>query len=140
MNNNDLNNEITEQPTEDNTLSKERVFTQDDVNRIVSERLSKERDKLNKEYAFKNAELEQYKLELEIEQILKANNIPLELKEILKGDDIDTVNKKIAIFKNEVGRLAEIEVLNRFKPTIPKRATTDDVIIDYNMRQAFGLN
>ena len=140
MNNNDLNNEITEQPTEDNTLSKERVFTQDDVNRIVSERLSKERDKLNKEYAFKNAELEQYKLELEIEQILKANNIPLELKEILKGDDIDTVNKKIAIFKNEVGRLAEIEVLNRLKPTIPKRATTDDVIIDYNMRQAFGLN
>lgn len=140
MNNNDLNNEITEQPTENNTLSKERVFTQDDVNRIVSERLSKERDKLNKEYAFKNAELEQYKLELEIEQILKANNIPLELKEILKGDDIDTVNKKIAIFKNEVGRLAEIEVLNRLKPTIPKRATTDDVIIDYNMRQAFGLN
>lgn len=140
MNNNDLNNEITEQPTENNTLSKERVFTQDDVNRIVSERLSKERDKLNKEYAFKNAELEQYKLELEIEQILKSNNIPLELKEILKGDDIDTVNKKIAIFKNEVGRLAEIEVLNRLKPTIPKRATTDDVIIDYNMRQAFGLN
>ena len=137
--NENIENQSIEQPTEDNTLSKERVFTQDDVNRIVSERLSKERDKLNKEYAFKNAELEQYKLELEIEQILKSNNIPLELKEILKGDDIDTVNKKIAIFKAEVNRLAEIEVFNRLRGTTPKRSTTDDCSIDYNMRQAFGL-
>ncbi|WP_283109385.1 capsid assembly scaffolding protein Gp46 family protein [Thomasclavelia spiroformis] len=140
MNNNDLNNEITEQPTEDNTLSKERVFTQDDVNRIVSERLSKERDKLNKEYAFKNAELEQYRIELEIEQILKANNIPLGLKEILKGDDIDTVNKKIAIFKDEVNRLVEIEIANRLRGTTPKTSIVGDNNVDYNMRQAFGLN
>lgn len=140
MNNNDLNNEITEQPTEDNTLSKERVFTQDDVNRIVSERLSKERDKLNKEYAFKNAELEQYRIELEIEQILKANNIPLGLKEILKGDDIDTVNKKIAIFKDEVNRLVEIEIANRLRGTTPKTSIVGDNNVDHNMREAFGLN
>ena len=138
--NDNIENQTTEQVAQDdNTLSKERVFTQDDVNRIVSERLTKERNKLSQEYAFKNAELEQRKLDIEIEKELKDNNIPLELKEILKGDDIDTVKKKISIFKDELNRLVDIEVGKKLRGSTPKRST-GDVSGDYGIRQAFGLD
>ncbi len=138
--NDNIENQTTEQSTQDdNTLSKERVFTQDDVNRIVSERLTKERHKLSQEYAFKNAELERRKLDIEIEKELKDNNIPLELKEILKGDDIGTAKKKISIFKDELNRLVDIEIAKRLKGSTPKQANNISSG-DYDIRQAFGLD
>ncbi len=139
MNENADNQNIEQTIQDDNTLSKERVFTQDDVNRIVGERLSKERDKLDKEYALKNAELEKHKLDIEIEKILKDNNIPLELKEILKGDNIETANKKISIFKDELNRLVDIEIEKRLRGTTPKQNTNINGV-DCDIRQAFGLD
>lgn len=138
--NDNIENQTTEQVAQDdNTLSKERVFTQDDVNRIVSERLTKERNKLNQEYALKNAELERRKLDIEIEKELKDNNIPLELMEILKDDDIDTAKKKISIFKDELNRLVDIEIAKRLKGSTPKQSNNISSG-DYDIRQAFGLN
>lgn len=138
--NDNIENQTKEQSTQDdNTLSKERVFTQDDVNRIVSERLTKERDKLSQEYALKNAELERRKLDIEIEKELKDNNIPLELMKILKDDDIDTAKNKISIFKDELNRLVDIEIAKRLKGSTPKQANNISSG-DYDIRQAFGLD
>lgn len=142
--NDNIENQTKEQSTQDdNTLSKERVFTQDDVNRIVSERLTKERDKLSQEYALKNAELERRKLDIEIEKELKDNNIPLGLMEILKGDDIHTAKNKISIFKDELNRLVDIEIAKRLKERLkgstPKQSN-DISSGDYDIRQAFGLD
>lgn len=138
--NDNTENQTTEQVVQDdNTLSKERVFTQDDVNRIVSERLTKERNKLSQEYALKNAELERRKLDIEIEKELKDNNIPLELMEILKDDDIDAAKNKISIFKDELNRLVDIEIAKRLKGSTPKQYNNISSG-DYDIRQAFGLD
>ena len=137
--NDNTENQTTEQVAQDdNTLSKERVFTQDDVNRIVSERLTKEKNKLSQEYALKNAELERRKLDIEIEKELKDNNIPLELMEMLKDDDIDATKKKISILKDELNRLVDIEVHKRLRGYTPKRAIVNSG--DYDIRKAFGLD
>lgn len=135
MNNNNLENETIEQ-TNDNTLSKERVFTQDDVNRIVGERLSKEKDKLQNEFALRNAELERNRVTLEAERVLQRKNLPTELLKILPYTDIESFDKSLEIFESIVQEEAQKEVDKRLRGTTPCKSTP---CVDNGIRQAFGL-
>lgn len=71
MNNNALVQENTNTQPEENGAQSEKTFTQEEVNRIVSERLARERAESDKKYNALNEEFENYKSALNSKEIEK---------------------------------------------------------------------
>lgn len=82
-----------------------RTFTQDEVNRIVQERLAKERNKLNppplsdkeQELAEREKTLAQKEFEHSTRDILKENNLPDKILTVLNASDADGLKKALDI-------------------------------------------
>ena len=78
-----------------------KTFTQDDVNRIVQERLQKERGKVDadreKEFADREAELARKEFRLEARKELSDRGLPEELLDALNMSDKDSFNKSLDI-------------------------------------------
>jgi len=68
----------------------EKTFTQEEVNKIVSKRLSEERAKLEKEFAAKE-------LNFNARAILKEKGLNPDLADVLKYEDEETLNKSIEL-------------------------------------------
>ncbi len=66
----------------------EKTFTQEEVNKIVSKRLSEERAKLEKEFAAKE-------LNFNARAILKEKGLNPDLADVLKYEDEETLKKNI---------------------------------------------
>ena len=77
----------------------EKTFTQEDVNRIVSKRLSEEKQKAEADIAKREAQLKQKQFQLEAKAMLKEKGLPDTLLSVLKGDDIETFSKSVEILK-----------------------------------------
>ena len=86
----------------------DRTFSQDDVNRIVGERLAKEKVKTDTALAERESELVQRELMFEGKQLLTEKNLPVELLEILRYTDKKTLEKVISQFE---------EILPRCRPS-----------------------
>lgn len=112
--------------------SEEKTFTQDELNRIVSERLQKERKKLKAaetgEYTAELAEREQDILQRELkmdakERLIEAG-LPTSVTTLLCYDDEDTYHKSldntISILNEIISPAVENQVREALKGNTPK--------------------
>lgn len=95
--------ENTNTHEEENTVS-ERTFTQDEVNRIVKERLAKERDRLKREQdaLFAEREQEVAKREMRITAVekLQEKGLPALLADAINCSSSESIEKSIEILSN----------------------------------------
>lgn len=113
-----------------------KTFTQEEVNRIVSERLGKEREKMKKEQdaAFADREKAVNAREMRINALEKLNSmgLPAELAGAINCSDENTINKSIEILaKNYTG--------SRTAGKPPYQPQNGEVRLD-GIRQAMGLS
>lgn len=103
----DLQNTSTEgtQTSAEGTQQSGKTFTQDDVNRIVQERLAKEKGKAsNEDFEKKTAELEKRTTELEAREnrlnavtALRSAGYPDELADVIRCDNADELKKSMEL-------------------------------------------
>lgn len=122
----------------------EKTFTQDDVNRIVQERLAKERAKSSGEadFAKREQELARRELHMTAKELLSEKNLPVQLFDALNCTDEDTMKKSIATIEkifNEYKANATKQIkFTGFQPgagTVPQAG----IAADLEIRKAMGL-
>lgn len=117
----------------------EKMFTQSDVNRIIGERLSRDKFKSNDELDKRESELTERELKFTAKQLLAEKGLSTEFAEILKLTDeksvieaIDLIEKLVGVKKND----NKFSVVNERK--LPQNKKEDE---NYGqLRRAFGLN
>lgn len=86
--------QVTTQP-ERNGAQSEKTFTQEDVNRIIGERLAKEKAKNDVDFVKREQDLQQRELAMTAREMLTEKGLPKDLADILKYSDEDSL--KIAV-------------------------------------------
>lgn len=118
-----------------------KTFTQDDVNRIVQERLAKERGKGNEELEKRVAELDLRERKLNAVEALRKNGLPDYLVEALNistDEAFKTSMDAIVKLKEETkGSASEPQPVGKIG--FPGKITGGSVGSD-PLRSAFGLN
>lgn len=84
-----------------NTAQQESTFTQEDVNRIVSERLAKEKAKNDTALADRERELAQREFQLKAREILESKKLPVELLGALNATDESSLNAALELLDKE---------------------------------------
>ncbi len=123
-------NSTATQDHQDSVSVQEKTFTQDEVNRIVQERLS--RVKMPQGPSEKELELQRRESDLYIREQIMSNKLPNELYDSLKGLDKETADKCLNIIIPYVKKSSE-PVLN---PVLPTGGVGDN---DNAIRRAMGL-
>ena len=115
------------------TNEQEKLFTQEDVNRIVGERLARERkgsEAAEQEVSPKELELQQREASLYVREVAQKNDLPQDIVESLEGLDKKTIDIIVKITAPYIQRSKE-PILN---PTSTTRGIESDSI-----RAAMGL-
>lgn len=91
----------------------EKTFTQEDVNRIVGERLAKEKAKNSGEadFAKREQELARRELHMTAKELLSEKGLPVQLFDALNCTDEEGMKKSIATIE---------KVFNDYKANLPK--------------------
>lgn len=129
MDNIDNNNQNNQQNGEPGKQG-EKLFTQEDVNRIVGERLA--RAKSQNEPESKERELQQKENELFIKEIVLEKKLPQDIADTLKGLDKDRINIIITAISPYLTKLNE-PILNPTGTTTGSQGKPDLI------REAMGL-
>lgn len=128
-----------------NQGSGEKTFTQDDVNRIVQDRLAKDREKASKELGEREQELARREFRLNSRQKLIDRGYPEDILDALNCSSEEAFNKALDIIdgliKERTSSEAEMEARRKAAASAPKftdrsepRRTGTDLI-----RQAMNL-
>lgn len=130
----DLQNTSTE-GTQTSTEGK--TFTQDDVNRIVQERLAKEKGKSNEELDKRAAELDKRERKMDAVQKLRENGLPDYLVEALNMETDEAFQKSMEAIKKMKGESPNTSgavIIGKGNPigTVTKNSAD-------RLRDAFGL-
>ena len=80
-----------------------KTFTQDEVNRSVSERLTKERTKFDGQFAERERELDKREFRLYALETLRQNGLPDELFGLISSDDRETFEQSALILREIIG-------------------------------------
>ena len=114
----------------------QKTFTQDDVNRIVGERLSKDRSRNEADFVKRENDLKQRELAMTAREMLAEKGLPKDLADILKFSDEETL--KTAIDKIQKFRSKEtggyVLISDHRLPEGEVRENED-----YSLRKSFGL-
>lgn len=86
-----------------NTETVEKTFTQEEVNRIVSDRLARERDKRTAELDEREKALRQRELSVIAREKLEEAGLNKELCDVLRFDDEASLDEAISKLKNIKG-------------------------------------
>ena len=124
------NNGLLTQTQGDGTQPEEKTFTQEEVNKIVQERLA--RVKTSQGPSEKEIELQQRENDLYIREQIANNGLPNELYDSLKGLDKKAVDKCLSIVSPYTRKASE-PVLNPVLPTGGNGGDEDKI------RRAMGL-
>lgn len=123
----------------------ERTFSQDDVNRIVQERLAKEKAKGNNEaeFAKREQELAQRELLLNAKEVLSEKSLPVQLLDALNCTDKETMEKSISIIETIFNEY-KANATNRPYGATPAQSQSTryvygEQVSDPNIRKAMGL-
>lgn len=84
----------------------EKTFSQDDVNRIVQERLAKERERGTAELAQREADLAARELRMTAREKLAAKGLPVELLEALNCSSAEALEKSVELLSKHFERSA----------------------------------
>ena len=131
-----------------------KTFTQEEVDKMISKRLQRERkdieakiekerleaeelaklseaDRQRKLFEKQVAEFEETKKAFENEKLLNetskqlaSKNLPIEFAEMLKGNDAESTFENIKVFEEKFNAALEVKVNERLKGNVPKVATT----------------
>lgn len=122
-----------------------KTFTQEDVNRIVQERLAKEKAKNSGEadFAKREQELAQRELHMSAKELLSEKGLPVQLFDALNCTDKETMEKSIAtietVFNDYKANVTSNIQFKSFQPgasgKMPDAGATEDIEI----RKAMGL-
>ncbi|MBQ8358562.1 MAG: hypothetical protein IJX37_01420 [Oscillospiraceae bacterium] len=118
------NNETQQQPTQpaDNGISGgEKMFTQEEVNKIVSDRLARDRDKRSTQQQEDEREsvLKAREAKLDCREYVTEQKYPVELLELLDTSDVDK-------FKETVEKLSDIFGYKRPRFVYPPKFTSEN--------------
>ena len=125
----------------------EKTITQEDVNRIVQERLAKEKSKNNgdADFAKREQELAQRELHMSAKEMLSEKGLPVQLFDALNCKDEETLKKSISTietvfneYKANATKSIQFKSFTPGVPTSPVNAGDGDAD-DLNIRKAMGL-
>lgn len=124
-----------------NEQGTERTFTQEEVNRIVQDRLNRSKNTTEAtKLEEREKELEKKGLMLEAKELLQKKGLPKEFAEILNYTDSESLKKVVEVieghFKTSSGQ-RDAEFIPLGGNELPKGAGTP--ISQDGMRKAFGL-
>lgn len=123
----------------------EKTFTQDDVNRIVQERLAKEKAKNSGEADFekREQELAQRELHMTAKELLSEKGLPMQLFDALNCTDKETLEKSIAtietLFNEYKANAASNIKFKGFQPGSGSKTPDPGDVEDLEIRKAMGL-
>lgn len=83
----------------DNMDQQEKTFTQDEVNKIVSDRLGREKERYEKDYQAKAEELRQREMRMKGTELLKSHHLSEEMYDILKFSNTEELETSILSLK-----------------------------------------
>lgn len=83
----------------ENMDQQEKTFTQDEVNKIVSDRLGREKERYEKDYQAKAEELRQQELRIKGTELLKSHHLSEEMYDILKFTNTEELETSILSLK-----------------------------------------
>lgn len=114
-----------------------KTFTQEEVNKLVSERVARVKSDKEQEYNAKLAELTQKELHLKAREVLSNKGLPDGLLDIVSCPDIETFTNNINTLMSYIRAFKPVESFipgNGMPPEYPNSAS------DNSMREAFGLS
>ena len=139
---------------EDNTINQntnpateqgagEKTFTQEDVNRIVGERLAKEKAKNSGEadFAKREQELARRELHMTAKELLSEKGLPVQIVDALNCADEETMKKSIETFEKVFADYKANATQAKFKGCHPgaSQAPSSELAGDMELRKAMGL-
>lgn len=124
----------------------EKTFTQDDVNRIVQERLAKEKAKSSGEadFAKREQELAQRELHMTAKELLSEKGLPVQIFGALNCTDKETLEKSIAtietVFNEYKASVTSNIKLKGLQPGVSTTVSDSQTAAnDLEIRKAMGL-
>lgn len=145
MENTNMNTVEEQQVTTQPKGNGEKTFTQEDVNRIVGERLAKEKAKNSGEadFAKREQELARRELHMTAKEMLSEKGLPLQLIDALNCTDKETLEKSITtlekVFNDYKSNVTSNIKFKGFQPgasqVMPNAGATEDIEI----RKVMGL-
>ncbi len=123
----------------DNVLTQEmeKTFTQDEVNKIVSDRLSRDRAKNAADLAEREQELLSRELAMTAKEKLAENGLPKDLANILKYSDEKTLDAAIDTIKRLTPQMPKgLKVVEKRLPEVNEPGDATALAI----KKAFGLD
>ena len=124
-----------------NPANGEKTFTQEDVNRIVGERLAKEKSKADAALAERESQLAKRELMMTAREKISKMGLPVELLDALEMSSAEALDKSLNIVKTVFDK-AKIEVstqtLKGFQPGAGD-LPTKDYVGDLALRKAMKL-
>ena len=123
----------------------EKTFTQEDVNRIVGERLAKEKAKNSGEadLAKREQELARRELHMTAKELLSEKGLPVQLFDALNCTDKETMEKSIAtvekIFNEYKAKATSNIRFKGFQPGASGKVPDAGAAGDLEIRKAMGL-
>lgn len=136
-------NNNNNQTMNNNPAAGEKTFTQDEVNRIVSDRLARERDKRTAELDEKEKTLRQRELAIIAREKLEEAGLNKELCSVLRYEDEESLDKAIQQLTNIQGFKATNEKKENKLYEAHKLPDNPESYPDYDekqqLRKAMGL-
>lgn len=129
--------------TNQNPGTGDKTFTQDDVNRIIGERLAKEKTKGDTDFSKKEQELAQREIRLSAKEMLSDSNLPVQLIDALNCTSKETLEKSISIIEQVMKEKSKEAPNRQFKGAIPGQSKDNDFESDNGdaaIRKAMGLS
>lgn len=120
-------------------VQEQKTFTQDDVNRIVGERLSKDRSRNEADFVKRENDLKQRELAMTAREMLAEKGLPKDLADILRYSDEETL--KTAIDKIQEFRSKDTGgyvLINGGENRLPQGDSRGDNN-EHSLKKAFGL-
>lgn len=115
----------------------EKTFTQDDVNRIVGERLAKEKNKTEQDFSKREQELQQREIHMTAKEMLSEKGLSVKLIDALNCTDMENLEKSISIIEETLKEYKEVHE-PIFKGAVPADSSDID-LEDVKMRKAMKL-
>ncbi len=120
-------------------VQEQKTFTQDDVNRIVGERLSKDRSRNEADFVKRENDLKQRELAMTAREMLAEKGLPKDLADILRYSDEETLKTAIdRIQKLKSEDTGGYVLINGGQHRLPESDNRGEST-DYSLKKAFGL-
>lgn len=137
----DNENMSTQTQNEDNTKNTEpKTFTQEEVNKMMADRVARVKADKEQEYTAKLAELEKKEFKMQAAEVLRSKGMPDTLLEAVNCSDMDTFKKSVDIIDKYVNEVRNKPV--KLKGTVPGYTPKQGIgydDTDIEIRRKMGL-